>query len=154
MNILFSLVIAMSFFLTACSGSDESRSPFELSAKSASAQRDAVLSYLTQPRFAGDALDRQVFGNMKLEFYRVDDGDLYFSFGDGDFLSQENLRATLQRFAADVSKITVGKEARGRISLGRYTFRDTTRTFFIMPFENLVFEEGGFASPFEMHSTP
>lgn len=96
--------------------------------------RRTVLSYLAQPRFAGDDFAPQILGKANLELYLLDKQELFFSLPEN-----LNLQDEIRSFVIDPAKIELAKEDGDRLRLGTYSLLKTPAKaqFFKTAVENI-----------------
>lgn len=88
--------------------------------------RGTVLTYLAQPRFAGDEFAPQILGKARLELYVVDKQELLFSLPE-----KLNLQDEVRAFVIDPAKIEMAKEDGDRLRLGNYSLvKSPAKTLF------------------------
>jgi hypothetical protein len=104
--------------------------------------RDTMLSYLTQPSFAGTKVGEQVLGQVRLERLYVPDREVYFS-APAPEQAHESFDTMVARFIIDQKRIEMAKDdGTGNLHLGRYTMRPSAapRVFFKTPVDNIKFD--------------
>lgn len=104
--------------------------------------RDAVLSCLAQPGFAGTKVSEQVLGPVRLELLQVRAREVYFSAPDPE-LTGETFDATVARFVVDPKQVVQGADdGTGRLRLGDYSLRRSSEKhfFFKTPIDNIRFD--------------
>lgn len=85
--------------------------------------RDAAVLFLAQPRFSGAKFGEQILGDAKLEVYRIDKREVYFSLPE---LSETEEAAALDKFIADQSKIERAiVDSDDNMQLGEYSLTQT-----------------------------
>jgi len=105
--------------------------------------RDAVLSCLAYPGFAGTKVAEQVLGPVHFELLQVTDKEVYFSAP-----APEKLGATLEsivgRFIIDSKRIVMAQDDEGRLRLGKYSLQrsEGKNVFFKTPVDNIKFDSG------------
>lgn len=104
--------------------------------------RDAVLSCLAQPGFAGTKVTEQVLGPVRLELLQVPAREVYFS-APAPELTGETFEVTVGRFVVDPKRIVLaGDDGAGRLRLGDYSLRRSEEKsfFFKTPIDNVRFD--------------
>jgi hypothetical protein len=104
--------------------------------------RDMMLSYLTQPGFAGTKVAEQVLGPVRLERLYLPDRDVYFS-APAPEQGGEPFATMVTRFVIDPKRLEMAKDdGTGQLHLGRYTLRQSAkqRVFFKTPVDNIKFD--------------
>lgn len=93
--------------------------------------RDTILSYMSQPKFAGSGFTQQVTGTKaKLEMFMVDTDMLYFSIPIKDY----DHPATLSKLTVHPEAVEFGQpDGNSRLRLGDYTFSERGYHFFRFP---------------------
>jgi hypothetical protein len=86
--------------------------------------RDTVLLYIAQPRFSGRDLERQVFGDARLELLELREKSVYFSFPKAT-LASGGLDERVRRFTNDPTRVERAKEDGGRLVLGDYSLAES-----------------------------
>lgn len=104
--------------------------------------RDAVLSCLAQPGFAGTKVSEQVLGPVRLELLQVRAREVYFSSPEPE-LTGEPFEATVARFVVDPKQLVqANDDGSGRLRLGDYSLRRSAEKnfFFKTPVDNIRFD--------------
>ena len=104
--------------------------------------RDAVLSCLAQPGFAGTKVSEQVLGPVRLELLQLRSREVYFSAPSSD-LTGETFDVTVARFVVDPKRVVLAEDdGTGRLRLGDYSLRrsEEKHFFFKTPVENIKFD--------------
>ncbi len=104
--------------------------------------RDAMLSYLTQPGFAGTKVGAQVLGPARLEMLYVPDREVYFS-APAPEQAGEPFDTMVARFIIDPKRIEMAKDdGTGQLHVGRYTLPQSAKqhVFFKTPVDNIKFD--------------
>ena len=104
--------------------------------------RDAVLSCLAQPGFAGTKVSEQVLGPVRLELLQVPAREVYFSSPAPD-LTGETFEVTVARFVVDPKRVVLAEDdGAGRLRLGDYSLRrsEEKSLFFKTPIDNIRFD--------------
>ena len=104
--------------------------------------RDAMLSYLTQPGFAGTKMAEQVLGPVRLERLYVPDREVYFSAPAPEQIHQ-SFETMVARFVIDPKRIEMASDdSTGQLRVGRYSLRQSAdkHVFFKTPVENIKFD--------------
>jgi hypothetical protein len=104
--------------------------------------RDAVLSCLAQPGFAGTKVAEQVLGPVRLELLQLRAREVYFSAPASD-LTGETFDVTVARFVVDPKRVVLAEDdGTGRLRLGDYSLRrsEEKHFFFKTPVENIKFD--------------
>lgn len=104
--------------------------------------RDAVLSCLAQPGFAGTKVAEQVLGPVRLELLQVRSREVYFSAPEPE-LTGETFEATIARFVIDPKRVVpAADDGTGRLRLGDYSLRRSAEkhSFFKTPIDNVRFD--------------
>ena len=104
--------------------------------------RDAMLSYLTQPGFAGTKVGKQVLGHVRLEMLYLPDREVYFS-APGPDLAGEPFDTMLDRLVIDPKRIDIAKEdGNGELRIGKYSVTESAdrQVFFKTPVDNIKFD--------------
>jgi hypothetical protein len=103
--------------------------------------RDAVLSCLAQPGFAGTKVSEQVLGPVRLELLQLPAREVYFSSPAPD-LTGETFEVTVARFVVDPQRVVLAEDdGAGRLRLGDYSLRRSEEKsfFFKTPIDNVRF---------------
>ncbi len=96
--------------------------------------RESVLSYMSQPMFAGSDFVQQVTGTqVRLRMYDIDEKMLYFTISKTDFDSA----STINMLTTNPAKVDFGGESKGSIILREYVLKGTDKFFFRFPKDNL-----------------
>ena len=105
--------------------------------------RDAVLSCLAQPGFAGTKVSEQVLGPVHLELWQVPDKEVYFSAPAPEKMS-DAFESIVARFIIDSKKIVMAEDDAGRLRLGKYSLPRSEEKyhFFKTPIDNIKFDNG------------
>jgi hypothetical protein len=104
--------------------------------------RDALLSCLAQPGFAGTKVSEQVLGSVRLELLQLSAREVYFSAPDPE-LTGEPFDETVARFVVDPKRISQAQDdGSGKLRLGDYSLRrsDEKHFFFKTPIDNIKFD--------------
>ena len=104
--------------------------------------RDAVLSCLAQPGFAGTKVSEQVLGPVRLELLQLRAREVYFSAPEPE-LTGETFDETVARFVVDPKRVVLAEDdGAGRLRLGDYSLRrsEEKHFFFKTPVENVRFD--------------
>ena len=104
--------------------------------------RDAMLSYLTQPGFAGAKMAEQVLGPVRLERLYVPDREVYFS-APAPEQAHESFETMVARFVIDPKRIEIASDdGTGHLHVGRYSLRQSAdkQVFFKTPVDNIKFD--------------
>jgi hypothetical protein len=104
--------------------------------------RDAVLSCLAQPGFAGTKIGDQVLGKVKLELLQVPDREVYFSAPAPEKIG-EQFESMIARFLIDPKRIVMAQDdGAGRLRLGDYSLLrlEDKHLFFKTPIDNIKFD--------------
>jgi hypothetical protein len=104
--------------------------------------RDAVLSCLAQPGFAGTKVSEQVLGPVRLELLQLPAREVYFSAPSPD-LTGEAFDVTVARFVVDPKRVVqANDDGAGRLRLGDYSLRrsEEKSVFFKTPIDNIKFD--------------
>lgn len=104
--------------------------------------RDAVLSCLAQPGFAGTKVTEQVLGPVRLELLQVPAREVYFS-APAPELTGEAFDVTVARFVVDPKRLVLAEDdGAGRLRLGDYSLRRSEEkdSFFKTPLDNVKFD--------------
>jgi len=103
--------------------------------------RDAVLSCLAYPGFAGTKVAEQVLGPVHFELLQMTDKEVYFSAP-----APEKVGATFEslvgRFIIDAKRIVMAQDDEGRLRLGKYSLQRSAEkdVFFKTPVDNIRFD--------------
>lgn len=129
--------IVLTVVLTTAFGLYWSSKPRELTKEEivASEIRDSVVMMLAQPTFSGNEFESQILGKGNLQRFDWRERDAYFSFPQTE---QAEFDEFLNKFFVDRTKIEMGAESDGKITLDKYTLRVSPQTahFFKTKFEN------------------
>lgn len=104
--------------------------------------RDAMLSYLTQPGFAGTKVGKQVLGPVRLEMLYVPDREVYFS-APGPDLAGEPFDRMVARLLIDPKRIDMAVDnGTGQLRVGKYEVTESAdrQVFFKTPVDNIKFD--------------
>jgi hypothetical protein len=104
--------------------------------------RDAVLSCLAQPGFAGTKVSEQVLGAARLELLQLPKREVYFSAPEPE-LTGETFETMVARFVIDPKQVVSGDDdGAGRLRLGDYSLRRSAEKhfFFKTPVDNVKFD--------------
>ena len=104
--------------------------------------RDAVLSCLAQPGFAGTKVAEQVLGPVRLELLQLPASEAYFSAPEPE-LTGEPFDVTVARFVVDPKRVVLAEDdGTGRLRLGEYSLRrsEEKHFFFKTPVDNVRFD--------------
>jgi hypothetical protein len=92
--------------------------------------RNAVLSYLSQPKFASSDFAQQITGtSISLEMYYVDTKVAYFSIPINKYKHPD----TLTKLTKDIEKVRFGQPQNGRLVLDTLSFSGKGKHFFKFP---------------------
>jgi hypothetical protein len=106
--------------------------------------RDALLSCLAQPGFAGTGVAEQVLGPVRLELLQLPAREVYFSAPESE-LTGETFDVMVARFVVDPKRIVPAvDDGTGRLRLGDYSLRRSAEKhfFFKTPIDNIKFDSG------------
>lgn len=100
---------------------------------------DSAILMLSQPTFSGAEFSRQILGKGRLQRFDWVNKDVYFSYPQTDAKEFEEFK---QKIFINQAKIEQGREADGKIQLGRYTLALSPESgyFFRTPFDNVRIE--------------
>src|SRR5919106_4351590 len=104
--------------------------------------RDTMLSYLTQPGFAGKKVVPQVLGRVRLEMLYVPDREVYFSAPPPEQVG-DPFDTMVARFVIDPKRIVMAEDdGTGQLRLGKYSLRQSAEKhfFFKTPVDNIKFD--------------
>ena len=104
--------------------------------------RDTMLSYLTQPGFAGTKVGKQVLGHVRLEMLFVPDREVYFS-APGPDLAGESFDTMVARFIIDPKRIEMATaDGADQLRLGKYSVPESPdrQVFFKTSVDNIKFD--------------
>ena len=104
--------------------------------------RDAVLSCLAQPGFAGTKVSEQVLGSVRLELLQVRAREVYFSSPEPE-LTGETFDETVARFVVDPRRVVQAEDGgAGRLRIGDYSLRRSAEKhfFFNTHIDNIKFD--------------
>lgn len=104
--------------------------------------RDTMLSYLTQPGFAGTKVVSQVLGRVRLEMLYVPDREVYFSAPPPE-QEGEPFETMVAGFIIDPKRIEMAQDdGTGKLRLGKYSLQQSPQKhfFFKTPVDNIKFD--------------
>lgn len=104
--------------------------------------RDTMLSYLTQPGFAGTKVVPQVLGRVRLEMLYVPDREVYFSAPPPE-QEGDPFEKMVAHFIIDPKRIEMAADdGTGTLQLGKYSLRQSAQKhfFFKTPVDNIKFD--------------
>jgi hypothetical protein len=102
--------------------------------------RDAVLSCLAYPGFAGTKVSEQVLGRVHFELLQVTDKEVYFSAPAPEKVG-ETFESLVGRFITDSKGIVMAEDDGGRLRLGKYSLQRSADkdVFFKTAVDNIRF---------------
>jgi hypothetical protein len=89
--------------------------------------RSYIVSYLSQPRFAGREFEKQILGDLHLELYFVDTHDVILSMSKADNAAGK-LQAAKEKVLFDPTMIEAAREENGYFKIGRFGVRRDDQT--------------------------
>jgi hypothetical protein len=100
--------------------------------------RESLMSLVASPKHAGPYLEQQLLGKARLELYRVDDREIYFSLPQSA-VSGEPYAQALCRLVLNKSRVQIAKESEGKLMMGgRMLLKTPDRSLLLKtPLDNL-----------------